>query len=137
MINLESRLENIEDRFVNIDGYLCTHDFTLAGNWDYKHGYLDKRLDQERMVWLRIPFHVTKGNLDGECGGCHATVKLGRPFVFKYIYNTGTDKHATPHLMGALFDQFQPPLDDDAPLDEFWVEHARKVLNEVERGYLH
>ena len=46
MINLESRLENIEDRFVNIDTYLGKHDFTLAGNWDYKHGYLDRRLDQ-------------------------------------------------------------------------------------------
>ncbi|MEC0368464.1 YugN family protein [Paenibacillus chibensis] len=137
MINLESRLENIEERFVDIDGYLCTHDFMLAGNWDYKHGYLDKRLDQDRMVWLRIPFHVTKGYLDGECGGCHATVKLGRPFVFKYVYNKGTDKHASPHLLGAVFDQFQPPVDPDAPLEDFWVEHARKVLNEVERGYLH
>lgn len=137
MINLESRLENIEDRFVNIDTYLCKHDFTLAGNWDYKHGYLDRRLDQERMVWLRIPFLVTKGSLDGECGGCHATIKLGRPFVFRHIYNTGTDKHAVPRLMGALFDQFQAPIDPDASVDDMWIEQARKVLDEVETGYLH
>ncbi|OZB92837.1 YugN family protein [Paenibacillus sp. XY044] len=136
MINLESRLENVEDEFLNIDSYLCKHDFSLAGNWDYKHGYLDKGLDRERMVWLRIPFHVTKGSLDGECGGCRATVKLGRPFVFKYVYNTGTDKHAMPHLLGALFDQFQPPLDPDAHVDDEWVQHARNVLQEVELGYL-
>lgn len=61
MYNLESRLENVEDLFLSIDSYLCQFDFTLAGNWDYKHGYLDKRLDSERMVWLRIPFHVIRG----------------------------------------------------------------------------
>lgn len=89
------------------------------------------------MVWLRIPFRVTKGSLDGECGGCHATIKLGRPFVFRHIYNKGTDKHAAPHLLGALFDQFQSPIDPDATVDDMWVEQARNVLNEVETGYLH
>lgn len=137
MIRLESTLENMEDNFAVIDDYLCKHDFTLAGNWDYKHGYLDKRLDQERMVWLRIPFHVTKGVLDGECGGCKATVRLGRPFVFKYIYNTGVDRHAKPSLFGALFDQFQAPIDDDAPLEPEWVEHAQAVLQKVEQGFVH
>lgn len=137
MFNLESRLENVEGRFDEIDNYLCKHNFTLAGNWDYKHGYLDRRLDEERMVWLRVPFHVIRGSLDGECGGCKATVRLGRPFVFRHVYNTGTDKHAKPHLLGALFDQFQAPIDPDASLNEYWVEQARQVLQEVETGYLH
>lgn len=137
MIRLESTLENIEGSFLDIDSYLCQHEFSLAGNWDYKHGYLDKRLDQERMVWLRIPFHVTKGALDGECGGCRATVKLGQPFVFRHVYNTGLDKHATPKLMGALFDQFQAPLDPDASIDPEWVDHAKDVLKQVEQGFVH
>lgn len=135
MYNLESRLENVEDLFSSIDSYLCKFDFTLAGNWDYKHGYLDKRLDSERMVWLRIPFHVIRGTLDGECGGCRATVRLGRPYVFKHVYNTGTDKHAAPRLIGALFDQFQAPLDPDASLEDVWIERARQALIEVEQGY--
>lgn len=137
MVHLESALVNIEDEFVVINKYLCGHNFCLAGNWDYHHGYLDKPLDQERMVWLRIPFHVTEGALDGECLGCEAMIKLGNPFVFKHLYNTGLDKHAKPNLLGALFNQFQAPIDNDASLEPEWVHEARETLKRVEQGWGH
>lgn len=136
MISLYSDLENREEGFVNLHHYLEQHEFALGGNWDYERGYFDRSLDERNQVWLRIPFEVTRGTMDGETDESDAVIKLGRPFVLKHIYNEGEDPEARLSVPGALVDQFQTPLDEDAAIEPKWVEAAQSMLDKVEQGLL-
>jgi hypothetical protein len=134
---LESRLEHQEDAFDRVREVLSGFRFNLGGNWDYDHGCFDRSLDGANKVFLRIPFQVTNGAIDGETEHTGATVALGQPFVLKHVYNEGLDPHAEAQVAGALVDQFQAPLDSDAEVDEKWVIEAKNVLSQVEAKYLH
>jgi hypothetical protein len=137
MVPIESTLENLEESFGRASRYLHTFDFTLGGNWDYEHGFFDHRLDGEaQKVWLRIPFQVTRGVLDGDTDATDATIQLGTPFVLKHVYNEGLDREAQPRTFGGLIDQFADPLDKDAPVEEDWVEKGRELLRKVEAGWI-
>ncbi|UQZ86021.1 YugN-like family protein [Paenibacillus konkukensis] len=132
MISLDSSLINREEGYDQIRDYLKDHQFTLGGNWEYDHGYFDRALDEENKVWLRIPFTVTHGVLDGNTDATNAIISIGRPFVLKHLYNEGLDKEAQVSTYGALVDQFQEPVDKDASLEDRWVSKAKDVLREVE-----
>jgi hypothetical protein len=137
MIQLSSVLENSEDGFGEVNGYLGQFGFTLGGNWDYEHGYFDRNLDEAHKVWLRIPFKVIQGALDGDNVATDAVVKMGKPFILKHMYNEGLDKEATPKVYGSLFDQFQEPVDKDADVENKWVHEAANLLKKVEQGWAH
>lgn len=134
MIAILSELEDRVEGFVSLSDFLDNYEFTLGGNWDYKHGYFDKYLDEAHMVWLRIPFEVTSGTMDGSSENSDAVVKLGTPFVLKHIYNEGLDSEAVPNVYGSLINQFQEPVDKDAAIEAHWVDQAKSLLNEVERS---
>jgi hypothetical protein len=134
MIPITSEVENHVDGFVNLHDYFGGFEFTLGGNWDYDHGYFDRYLDEAHKVWLRIPFEVTSGTMDGINDESDAIVKLGTPFVLKHIYNEGLDPEAVPNVYGSLINQFQEPIDKDADVETQWVEQAKHILQEVERG---
>jgi hypothetical protein len=134
MIPITSEVENHIDGFVNLHDYFGGFEFTLGGNWDYDHGYFDRYLDDAHKVWLRIPFEVTSGTMDGITDESDAIVKLGTPFVLKHIYNEGLDPEAVPNVYGSLINQFQEPIDNDADVEIHWVEQAKRILQEVERG---
>jgi len=136
MISLSSKLENVEEAFVNVHEYLGDHNFSLGGNWDYDHGYFDRNLDEERKVWLRLPFHVTHSTMEGESDQSDAVIKFGQPFVLKHLYNEGLDNMAEAKVVGALVDQFQKPVDPDADVEPSWVAQAEDVLRKVEEGLL-
>lgn len=133
MIPLSSKLEAREQEFVEIMKMLEEHQFALGGNWDYKHGSFDRYLDEAHKVWLRIPFDVINGNLDGETEENDAKIRLGQPYVLKHVYNEGLDPEAQPRTLGGLVDQFQSPLDPDAPVEQKWIEEARSKLEQVEQ----
>jgi hypothetical protein len=132
MIPLKSELVNREEAFDQVRNYLHDFDFSLGGNWEYDHGYFDRNLDEAQKVWLRIPFEVTHGVLDGDNDSTDAIIHLGTPFVLKHIYNEGLDNEAKVQVYGALFNQFQEPVDKDAPVEDKWVDQAKDVLHEVE-----
>jgi hypothetical protein len=135
MIPLTSEVENHVDDFVNLNKFFGGFEFTLGGNWDYNHGYFDRYLDGDHMVWLRIPFEVTSGTMDGISDDTDAIVKLGTPFVLKHIYNEGLDPEVVPNVYGSLINQFQEPVDKDADVEAHWLERAKQILQEVEQSF--
>ncbi|MEX2460062.1 MAG: YugN family protein [Paenibacillaceae bacterium] len=137
MIPILSKLENHVEEFINLNHYFGEYAFTLGGNWDYDHGFFDRFLDEAHMVWLRIPFDVTSGTMDGISDASDAVVKLGTPFVLKHIYNDGLDSEAVPNVYGALINQFQEPIEKDAKIEAHWVEQAKQILQEVEHKFRH
>ncbi|ULL14211.1 hypothetical protein DVH26_06995 [Paenibacillus sp. H1-7] len=134
MIPLDSSLVNREEAFDQMRNYLQPYQFSLGGNWEYDHGYFDRALDDDNKVWLRLPFNVTHGVLDGDTDATDAIIRFGTPFVLKHLYNEGLDREARINTVGALVDQFQEPVDKDAPVGDPWVDKAKKVLRQVEEG---
>jgi hypothetical protein len=136
MIIIDSFIENKENSYTDVFNSLQSFGFVLGGNWDYDHGCFDKSLDEKQMVWLRIPFQVVSGDLEGETLSTNTVVKLGAPFVLHHIYNEGLDATAKVRVLGALVDQFQEVLDEDAPVDEKWVKQASHLMNEIEQKWV-
>jgi len=134
---LSSKLDQVEDVFDSVRDKLHEHEFALGGGWEYDHGYFDKYLDEAHKVWLRIPFEVVTGRIEGDTVATDALVKLGTPFVLKHVYNEGLDDEAEAETMGAMLDQFQTPLDADAQIEDKWLQEAQGVLKEVEADWLH
>jgi hypothetical protein len=139
MIPIESTLANQELEFASFKASLENNQFTLGGNWDYDRGFFDRHLDDEaRKVWLRIPFDVLLGKIDSELDSPYARIRLGAPFVLKHIYNEGNDPEGDFRTYGALFNQFQTPLDKDAEeIEPRWVEAAKRIVQEVEQTLPH
>lgn len=134
---IHSALENVTAEYDRVHDRLRQYQFTLGGNWEYDRGYFDRALDEARKVWLRLPFEVTRGRLDGEeSANRDARIRLGTPFVLKHVYNEGLDQEAAPRTFGALFDQFQEPVDQDAGVEDHWVVQATELLRTVEQGLL-
>ncbi|XID93289.1 YugN family protein [Paenibacillaceae bacterium WGS1546] len=111
---------------------LAEHGFTLGGNWDYMRGSFDCALDDDRQVWLRLPFEVTSGSLDGESDTNGTDIRYGQPFVLKHVYREGPDKEASPGAIGTVFNQFSDPLDPDGEVEPEWIEKAKSKLNRIE-----
>ncbi|MCZ8519345.1 MULTISPECIES: YugN-like family protein [Paenibacillus] len=135
MIPLNSSLVNREEAFEQVRSCLHENQFTLGGNWDYEHGSFDRSLEEGQKVWLRIPFQVTHGVLDGDTDATDAVIRLGQPFVLKHLYNEGLDPEAKGMTFGALIDQFQEPVDKDAAVEPKWVSQAEALLRKVEASF--
>ena len=107
--------------------------FVLGGNWDYDRGSFDRYLDESRTVWLRIPFHMTQGELDSEVIDSGARIQFEKPVVLKHLYKEGLDGAARINTYGALLNQFQEPTDRDADVEQHWIAQGKNILSEVER----
>lgn len=136
METLKTSLEHKEEAFDQVNHYLRQYEFSLGGNWEYTHGSFDRHLDEARKVWLRIPFQVTKGALDGNSDETDAMIQIGVPFVLKHLYNEGLDQEAHIGASGGMMNQFQDPVDKDAPVEAEWVSKAQQLLKEVEQNWL-
>lgn len=103
-------------------------DFTLA-NWDYEHGYFDCMLDEQGMVYLRLPVKVMQGELDSP----DAWLEMGTPFVIKHVYQTGVEQDlVNASVASAMINQFQEPVDKDAQVEDRWMSQAEQVVKRVE-----
>jgi hypothetical protein len=85
MISINSTLENKVQDYIHTKNELDKLDFTLGGNWDYDNGFFDRYLDDRRTVWLRIPFHMTQGELDSEVTDMEARIQLGKPYILRHL----------------------------------------------------
>lgn len=137
MIPLSSSLENKDETFDTAREYLETYGFSLGGNWNFHNGLFDISLDKAQKVWLRLPFEVKSGTLDGESEDTDAIIQFQQPFLLKHLYNEGIDHGASPKIVGALFDQFQDPVDKDAHLEQEWVDIGKELLQKVEQKWPH
>lgn len=132
LIPLEFRLENQQCGLAEARDALSELEFVLGGGWDYHHGSFDRALDDEDKVWLRMPFTVVNGRLDSEKVDNEATIQWQQPFVLKHVYNDEKDPEARMKTFGALFDQFQEPVDQDAEVEPIWQEKGRALLQQAE-----
>ncbi len=132
MISISSALQDQEGEFKAFRELFEGCGFVLGGNWDYEQGCFDCALDEARRVWVRIPFRVTRGKLDGASDSSDAPVRLGCPFVLRHLYEEGLDGAAQVQTYGGLIDQFQEPADKDAEVDAFWLEQAEALVRRVE-----
>lgn len=138
MKTIPSSLTGREFDFGRMKSVLESHEFTLGGNWEYDRGSFDRALDGEaRKVWLRLPFDATRGSLDSEKTSPDTIIRMGSPFVLKHVYQEGNDAEAEYRTYGALFDQFQEPADPDAAVEPAWFNQGKRILDEVERRFVH
>ncbi|MFC5449505.1 YugN family protein [Paenibacillus aestuarii] len=136
MKTLSSSITQVKESFDSVRDHLHEFEFSLGGNWEYDHGYFDRALDDANKVWLRIPFQVVTGRIEGDTEATDAIVQLGAPFVLKHLYNEGLSTGAEAETYGALVDQFQSPVDPDAQVDDKWVNQASEVLKQVEQAWI-
>jgi len=112
---------------------LSPEGFTLA-NWDYRKGYLDCQMDDKAMVFLRVPVDVREGELDNP----EALLELGTPFVLKHVYQTGVEENIgyySSHYAAPLMNQFQEPIDKDAPVEQAWIDKATSIVRRLEERF--
>lgn len=127
---VSSSLEGKQAAYGDLKKQLEPEGFVLA-NWEYDGGYLDRKLDDADMVFLRIPIAVREGELDNH----DARVEIGQPFVLKHVYQAGNDPdtgYMGSNVLSPLMNQFQEPIDKDAPLESHWVAKAEEILRTVE-----
>lgn len=135
MFPISSSIENQELPYNTAKDYLDQYQFSLGGNWDYQEGCFDRYLDEAHKVWLRLPFEVTRGELTGDTAPAEATIRMGKPFVLKHVYNEGIDGEGSPKIVMAMFDQFQTPVDKNAEIESKWTELAQGYLKQVEQQF--
>jgi hypothetical protein len=132
MIPIEGfTLENKQDSFEQFRSRLEPHGFIVSGNWDYDHGFLDRVMNEEKTVYIRVPFEVTQGEFDGESTNENTVVRIGTPFVLKHQYEEGLDQDADTGLVSGTLDQFQSPVNKDAPVEDHWIQEAKEVLQRI------
>lgn len=133
MIPIENtKIEGQTAGFEHFRTRLTPLDFVVGANWDYNHGLFDRALDGVDKVYLRIPFQVVEGEFDGESTQESTRVQIGKPLVIKHIYEEGIDEGADTGLFSSLVDQFQDPIEKDAPVEDKWVVKAREVMAQVD-----
>lgn len=136
MQKLSSGLASLQVAYIQAQEGLDDLGFNLGGNWDYKTGSLDRALDREHKVWLRLPFEVERGELDAEAEKTDAVIRFGQPYVLKHVYEEGLDQDAQPRTLGGFFDQFAAPSDPDAEIEDAWIREAESVLAEAEQRFI-
>jgi hypothetical protein len=133
MIEIRSKVEGKEFNLYKLEQELKPLGYVIGGNWEYDHGYLDYKIDDEAgYQFLRIPFQAVDGQLDSK----NATVKLGRPFLLSHQYQMGLDDHANIGNFSASINQFSEPEDADATFPEKYIELGKTLVKELEKVLL-
>lgn len=128
---ITSTLEGKQGTYGDLREQLSPEGFSLA-NWEYDGGYFDRKLDESGMVFLRIPVVVREGELDNT----DALLEVGQPFVLKHVYQTGNDPdtgYMSSHFIQPLINQFQEPVEKDAPIEGNWVNNAEDIVRRLEQ----
>lgn len=120
MIKLKSNIDGKQFTLLKLKDTLEPMGYTVGGNWDYDHGYLDYKIaETEGNQYLRVPFVA----IDGEVEDPNCKVKLGTPFLLSHEYEDEIDEEGNVGNVSATFNQFKEPKDKDA---EFPTEFEAK-----------
>jgi hypothetical protein len=129
MKEITSKLEGEQFELNELEYTMKPLGYDFGGGWDYDHGTLDYKLDDEEgYMFLRIPFKAVKGELDRT--GC--VVELQAPFLLHHVYQRGLDDHVTAGNSSATLNQFSEPQDPDGSIDDKWLEAGEKLVRELE-----
>jgi len=131
MIPIPSKIEGQTFQLYKLEQELKPLGYTIGGNWDYDHGYLDYKIDDRvGYQFLRVPFEAVDGQLDSQ----GTTVQLGRPFLLSHKYQEGLDDHIHNEVgaMSASFNQFSEPVDPDASFPEKYIDLGKSLVSELE-----
>lgn len=121
-------MENYEGHYGAIRDFFNEQGYEVGGNWEYDHGYFDKKLaDHPGYLFVRIPVTAQVG----EFGQEDAVVKIGRPFVLRHKYQIGLDDHADVTVATGSINQFSEPQDPDASLKQEDVELATTMIEQL------
>lgn len=133
MIEIPSRVEGKHYDLYKLEQLLKPLGYTVGGNWDYDHGYLDYKIDDEEgYQFLRVPFRAIDGQLDSR----NCTVMIERPFLLSHLYQCDMDDHAFIGNASASFDQFQEPIEKDASVPEKYIDIGKALVQELEQVIL-
>lgn len=84
---------------------------------------------KETTIYLRVPFVVTKGDLDSSS----AIIRFQTPFIIKHVMNIGLDEEESSTMTVTGLEQFSTPEDPGAHIehkDEFAID-AHKKLDQI------
>lgn len=129
MIQLPSSVENRKSTLIELENILKPMGYAIGGNWEYERGFFDYKIDDNNgYVFLRLPFHATKG----EIGDRGVEVALGRPFLLAHQYEDNLDDQVMGY--SAMLNQFSEPTDKDADIPEKYLEIGKKLVRELEEA---
>ncbi|MBG9803077.1 YugN family protein [Brevibacillus laterosporus] len=128
MKQIASQIEGKQAIYGDLMETLGKEGFTLS-NWEYRSGFLDRKLDDKGMVFLRLPVQVVSGELDQP----HAVLRFEQPFVLKHIYQTGSDDDIDYAVVSSMFNQFQEPINKDADIESIYITQAEELLRRLEQ----
>ncbi|MBB4826145.1 hypothetical protein HNO89_003382 [Sporosarcina luteola] len=130
MLELQTGIEGKQAHFGPTMESIRDLGYKLGGGWDYDGGCFDSVLWREggETIYLRIPFHVSHGELDHY----NTSIVFRTPYVIKHVVNVGLDRNASS-LTTATFNQFQDPIDKDAEIRDKskWEEAGEQAVEEV------
>ncbi|GAA0355841.1 YugN family protein [Bacillus horti] len=125
-------LENFQGSFGEIKRFLQEKGYDEGGNWEYDHGYFDKKIaDSPGYLFIRIPIIVQEGTF----GEDEARVKIGTPFLLRHKYQIGNDDHVHVTLANASLNQFAEPQDPDASLEQDEIDSTWEIIRRLEEDF--
>lgn len=132
MIEMPSAIENKQFKLQHLEEKLKPLGYSIGGNWDYDHGYLDYKINNDRnmYVYLRVPFEA----VEGEVGQKGAIVQLGRPFLLAHSYQEDLDDHIMEY--NSLMNQFSEPEEKDAKVPQEYFMTGKSLVQELEMTLL-
>ncbi|MEN2768904.1 YugN family protein [Ornithinibacillus xuwenensis] len=130
MLKLESEIEGKQAYFGEARELAKKYGLSLCGSWEYDGAFFDATLNRDggETIYLRMPFHVIKGELDRN----DAFIEFSTPFVIKHIVHFGLDQGENSLLAATGINQFQEPLDKDGQIRDKskWEEVGEDVSNQ-------
>lgn len=127
MIPIESKVTGKQFRLQFLEEKLKPLGYDIGGNWDYDRGSFDYKLgDDGHYLFLRVPFTAVKGALD-ERG---TEVEVNEPYLLAHKYEDGIDEEVRT---AGLLNQFQSPVEKDAPFPPEYLETGKQLVNELEQ----
>lgn len=128
MIPIESSVTGNQYRLQFLEERLKPLGYSIGGNWDYDRGSFDYKMsDEGEYLYLRVPFIAVKGALD-ERG---TEVELQQPYLLAHQYESGIDQEADH---AGTLNQFQSPVDKDAPFPPEWKDRGVQLVRELEEA---
>ena len=131
MLSLESDIVGRYAHFGELKDRIHKHGFSIGGNWDYDRGSFDTTLfcnrEEGETIYLRMPFVVTEGMLDGY----NTVIRFLEPYVIKHIVHVGLDYDGSSLIDATGFSQFQSPIDKDAPIikKSKWIHMSEELVS--------
>lgn len=131
MLFLETDMEGKQLYYGEAKRTLKKWGFCLGGGWEYDKGFFDGIMNREHgeTIYLRMPFHVIKGQLDQD----NALIEFEQPFVIKHVVHLGLEKDGSTLLTTTGLAQFQKPLDSDGNIKDKskWVEFGEEAIGDI------